>query len=40
VKDCENIAAASGGLFGLRKVSDDERALLHSIASALKGRAK
>ena len=40
VKDCENIAAASGGLFGLRKVSDDERALLHSIAAALKSRAK
>ena len=40
VRDAENIAAASGGLFGLRKVSDDERALLNTIASALKGRQK
>lgn len=38
VKDCESIASASGGIFGLRSVSEDERALLNTIASSLKGR--
>ncbi len=39
VKLCESIAAASGGLFGINKVSAEERQLLASIADALKGRA-
>jgi hypothetical protein len=38
VKHCEEIAAASGGIFGINKVSPEERQLLASIASALKGR--
>jgi hypothetical protein len=38
VKDCESIASASGGIFGLRSIADDERALLGTIASSLKGR--
>jgi hypothetical protein len=33
---CESIANASGGLFGLRKVSPEERATLESIAGRLK----
>ena len=36
---CERIAAASGGVFGLGKVSGEERALLRTIASGLKDRA-
>ena len=36
---CERIAAASGGLLGIRSVSAEERALLSSIAADLKGRA-
>jgi hypothetical protein len=40
VRDCETIAAASGGIFGLRRVSDDERALLGTIASQLKTRTR
>lgn len=36
---CEQIAAASGGIFGLGKVSSDERATLARIAAALKARA-
>lgn len=35
---CEQVAHASGGIFGLGKVSIEERALLASIASDLKGR--
>lgn len=35
---CEKVAAASGGIFGLGRVSVEERALLASIASDLKGR--
>ncbi len=35
---CEKVAHASGGIFGLGKVSIEERALLASIASDLKGR--
>jgi hypothetical protein len=38
VKYCESIAAASGGIFGLNKVSGDERAVLAQIASDLTGR--
>ncbi len=33
---CESIASASGGLFGLRKISAEERAALESIAARLK----
>jgi hypothetical protein len=36
VKYCENIAAASGGIFGINKISAEERALLSSIAKDLK----
>ena len=35
---CEEIAAASGGMLGFRKISGDERVLLGRIQSALKGR--
>lgn len=35
---CENIAAASGGILGMRKISAAERTLLTSIADSLKGR--
>jgi ADP-ribose pyrophosphatase YjhB (NUDIX family) len=38
VKYCEEIAAASGGIFGINRVSSEERALLTSIAAALKGK--
>jgi hypothetical protein len=38
VKHCEAIASASGGMFGINKVSTEERQLLSSIADALKGR--
>jgi hypothetical protein len=38
VRQCEAIAAASGGMFGIRKISADERALLASIAADLKQR--
>ena len=38
VKHCEAIASASGGMFGINKVSAEERQLLSSIADALKGR--
>lgn len=36
VKYCENVAAASGGLFGMRKISAEERQLLARIAADLK----
>jgi hypothetical protein len=36
VKYCESIAAASGGVFGMKKISADERALLAKIAADLK----
>jgi hypothetical protein len=35
VKYCEDIAAASGGLFGLNRISASERALLAEIAANL-----
>ena len=38
VKYCESIAAASGGILGIKKVSAEERALLASIAASLRGR--
>lgn len=38
VKYCENIAAASGGMFGVGKVSAEERAALSQIAAQLKSR--
>lgn len=38
VKYCESIAAASGGILGLAKVSADERAAIEQIQTALKSR--
>jgi tellurite resistance protein len=38
VKYCETIAAASGGLLGLGKVSSGERAAIEQIQKALKSR--
>lgn len=38
VRYCESIASASGGVFGIGKISGEERALLSKIASDLKGR--
>ena len=40
IKYCEAIADASGGLFGIRRVSADERATLSRIAGEIKGRQK
>lgn len=39
VKHCEAIAAASGGILGINRVSAEERQLLATLAAALKGRA-
>ena len=39
VRHCEAIAAASGGVFGMSRVSADERQLLKSLAAELSGRA-
>jgi hypothetical protein len=38
IKYSEQIAAASGGMFGIGKISGEERATLEQIASALKKR--
>ncbi len=38
IKYCEAIADASGGLFGIRRVSSDERATLSRIADEIKSR--
>jgi hypothetical protein len=38
IRYCEQIAAASGGLFGIGKVSAEERAALEQIARGLKSR--
>jgi hypothetical protein len=38
IKYCEAIADASGGLFGIRRVSSDERATLNRIATEIKSR--
>lgn len=40
LKYCEAIAEASGGLFGIRRVSADERATLERIANEIKTRQK
>jgi len=37
---CEAIAAASGGMFGIRRVSADERATLERITNEIKSRQK
>jgi DNA-binding phage protein len=39
IKYAENIAAASGGVFGLGKISSEERATLAQITAALKHQA-
>lgn len=36
---CESIASASGGLFGLKRISSEERELLSSLAAQLRSRA-
>jgi hypothetical protein len=36
VKYCESIAAASGGILGINRISSEERALLNTIARDLK----
>lgn len=38
IQHCEQIAAASGGVLGFRKVSTEERALLGMIEAALRAR--
>jgi hypothetical protein len=38
VNYCESIAAASGGILGINRISAEERALLNTIARDLKGR--
>lgn len=38
IRRCEEIAAASGGVLGFRKISSEERALLEQIEAMLKGR--
>ena len=38
VSYCETIAASSGGLLGINKISSEERALLASLAGELKKR--
>lgn len=36
VKHCESIAAASGGMFGIKRISPEERAILERIAGELR----
>lgn len=38
VKHCESIAAASGGVFGINRVSGEERQLLETLTAALSAR--
>jgi hypothetical protein len=38
IQYCESIASASGGFLGINRVSSDEREILASLASELKGR--
>jgi hypothetical protein len=38
VKYCESIAAASGGMLGINRVSAEERQMLATLADELKGR--
>jgi len=40
IKYCEAIADASGGLFGIRRVSSEERATLSRIANEIRSRQK
>ena len=40
VQHCERIAAASGGIFGINRISAEERALLTTIAAGLKAERK
>lgn len=40
VKYCESIAAASGGILGIGKISAEERAAISDIASQLKARTR
>lgn len=40
VKHCENIAAASGGILGIGRISAEERAAISDIAAQLKTRTK
>ena len=40
IKYCEAIAEASGGLFGIRRVSSEEREMLGKISNEIKGRQK
>jgi hypothetical protein len=39
VKYCEQIAAASGGIFGINRISSEERTLLGAIARDLARKA-
>ena len=38
VRYCENIAEASGGIFGLNRISGDERAVLATLVAQLKAK--
>jgi hypothetical protein len=38
IRHCEEIAAASGGVMGFRKISSEERALLGQIEAALRAK--
>ena len=38
VKYCESIAEASGGIFGLNRISSEERSVLGALAAELKGK--
>jgi hypothetical protein len=38
IHHCEEIAEASGGILGFRKISGEEKALLGRIQTVLKGR--
>ncbi len=38
VSYCESVAAASGGILGLKRISGEERAVIESIAAELKTR--
>jgi hypothetical protein len=40
VQYCEQVAAASGGVFGRGRVSPDEKAILESIATGLRARSQ
>ncbi len=40
LKYSEKIAGASGGIFGIKKISDEERALIDSLVASLKTRSR